>query len=279
MITLIDVIQKTTDFFSTKRIENARLNAEIIIAKALNVNRLDLYLQFDQSMDSEDLDQIRDLVRRRGRREPWQYIFGEVDFFNLNLKIDRRALIPRPETEEFIDLIIKIMDRDPDNIADLGTGSGAIALALAKHYPESHVLAVDSSVEALSLARDNINLSELSCRVQIQNSDWFKDINGKYDLIVANPPYLSEAEWNNSQPEVNIYEPREALVADENGLNALKHILSCSLDYLSAGGLIALETGIDHHAALKEIASQSGFKHWESREDFNRRDRYFLTWK
>ena len=195
------------------------------------------------------------------------------------MKIDQRALIPRPETEELIDLIIKIMDRAPDNIVDLGTGSGAIALALAMHYPESRVLAVDSSEDALSLARDNIKRSGLNNRVQIQNSDWFKNIEGNFDLIVANPPYLSESEWDNSQPEVNEYEPREALVAEGNGLNALKLILTQSSGYINRGGLVALETGIDHHAALANIAAQIGFNHWESRVDINHRERYFLTWK
>jgi release factor glutamine methyltransferase len=279
MITLIDAIQKTTVFFSAKRIENARLNAEIIIAKALNLNRLDLYLQFDRPLDTENLDQIRDLVRRRGKHEPWQYIFGEVDFFNLNLKVDHRALIPRPETEELIDLIIKIKNCAPDKIVDLGTGSGAIALALAMHYPESRVLAVDTSDEALSLARDNIKRSELNSRVEIQKSDWFNEIEGKFDLIVANPPYLSELEWDESQPEIIKFEPREALVAEENGLNALKHILSRSLTYLNEGGLVAMETGIDHHPALKEIAVKTGFGRWDSQVDFNLRNRYFFAWK
>lgn len=279
MITLIDAIQKTTVFFSAKRIENARLNAEIIIAKALNLNRLELYLQFDRPLDSENLDQIRDLARRRGKHEPWQYIIGEVDFFDLKLKVDRRALIPRPETEELIDLIIKEKDRAPDKIVDLGTGSGAIALALAMQYPESCVLAVDTSDDALSLAQDNIKRSGLNSRVKTQKSDWFNNIEGKFDLIVANPPYLSEVEWGESQPEINKYEPREALVAENHGLNALKHILSHSSNYLKVGGLVAMETGIDHHPALKEIAIKIGFKHWDSRVDFNLRNRYFLAWK
>ena len=225
MITLIDAIQKTTLFFSTKRIENARLNAEIIIGKALNLNRLDLYLQYDRPLDSENLDQIRNLVRRRGKREPWQYILGEVDFFSLNLRVDHRVLIPRPETEELIDLIIKGKDRVPNKILDLGTGSGAIVLALAIHYPESRLLAVDTSDEALSLARDNIKRSGLHNRIEILKSHWFNNIEEKFDLIVANPPYLSELEWNESQPEINKFEPRAALVAEGNGVNELKHIL------------------------------------------------------
>ena len=279
MITLIDAIQKTTLFFSTKRIENARLNAEIIIGKALNLNRLDLYLQYDRPLDSENLDQIRNLVRRRGKREPWQYILGEVDFFNLNLRVDHRVLIPRPETEELIDLIIKGKDRVPNKILDLGTGSGAIVLALAIHYPESRLLAVDTSDEALSLARDNIKRSGLHNRIEIFKSDWFNNIEEKFDLIVANPPYLSELEWNESQPEINKFEPRAALVAEDNGVNELKHILSHALNYLNEGGLIAMETGINHHPVLKEIAIKKGFRHWDSRVDFSFRNRYFFAWK
>ncbi len=279
MLTLIDLINKTADYFSARKIENARLNAETLIAQVLKLNRLDLYLQYDRPLESTFVDQIREFVRRRGRREPLQYILGEVDFLNIQLKVDRRALIPRPETEELVDLVINILDHTPGKIVDLGTGCGAIALALAEQYPDSQVLAVDCSDEALSLAHENVERHGLEKRVRLNFSDWFKNINGTFDLIVANPPYLSVTECENSQPEVKDFEPRDALVAREKGLSALKYILSQASDYLNEGGLIALETGIEHHAALREVAAQEGFKSWESRLDIHQRERFFLAWK
>src|SRR3954471_14665010 len=155
MLTVLEIIKRTTDFFSGKGIESPRLNAELLIGHALGLKRMQLYLQFERPLAEPELEKIRPLVKRRGNREPLQYILGETEFSGVKLKVDSRALIPRPETERLIEVTMAALSTPPARILDLGTGSGAIALALAKHYPEAKVTAVDRSAAALALAREN----------------------------------------------------------------------------------------------------------------------------
>ncbi len=176
---LLEILRKTTDFFRAKGIESARLDAEVLVAHALKLRRMDLYLQFERLLTDVELDAIRPLVKRRGQREPLQHILGETDFFDLKLKTDRRGLIPRPETELLLELVTKAFDSAPARILDLGTGTGAIALALAKFWPESAVVAVDRSAEALALARENAAKLALADRVEFRESDWFAALTGQ----------------------------------------------------------------------------------------------------
>ena len=275
MQTLIEVLRKTTAYFQNKGIESARLDAELLFANVLNCKRLDLYLRFEEPLPDADLDRLRPLVKRRGQREPLQYILGTVPFLELTLKVGQCVLIPRPETEEWVDQFSRfcgwppdksaqpvgsehpVTYPSPDAILDLGTGSGAIALALAKRFPDAQVVAVDTSVEALELARSNAELNALSERVEFVQSDWWESIQGRrFDWIVANPPYLTAAEWSSAEPEVRDFEPKSALVAADDGLADLKMILRGARYHLKDGGCIALETGIFQHAALHAIAPE-----------------------
>ena len=279
MLTVLDIIKKTADFFSAKGIEHPRLNAELIIGHALGLPRMQLYLQFERLLAEAELEKIRPLVRRRGLREPVQYVLGETEFFGLKLKTDRRALIPRPETERLVELVTHRVTNPPARILDLGTGTGAIALALAKHWPETKATAVDASEEALALARENAAALGLAERVRFLRSDWFAALapDERFELIVANPPYLSAEETAETAPEVRAFEPATALQADEAGLADLKKILAGAPAFLVPGGLLALETGIGHHAALASLAAQAGFARTESLKDLTGRDRYFLA--
>src|SRR4051812_20538464 len=189
MLTVLEIIKRTTEFFEKRGVESARLNSELLIGHALGLKRMQLYMQFERPLTEADLEKIRPLVKRRGGREPLQYILGECDFSGLKLKVDRRALIPRPETEYLIELITARCTEPPATILDLGTGSGAIALALAKSFPAAVVTAVDRSVDALALARENATATGFGERVKFVESDWFSalGVDEKFQLIVANP--------------------------------------------------------------------------------------------
>ncbi len=280
MLTVLEIIKRTTGFFDQRGVESARLNAELLIGHALGLKRMQLYLQFERPLTESELEKIRPLVKRRGNREPLQYIMGETDFFGLKLKVDRRALIPRPETERLVELVGQQMTTPPASILDLGTGSGAIALALARTWPESVVTAVDQSEEALALARENAVAGGLEARVNFLRSDWFAAVpaGAMFQLIVANPPYLSDEETAATPPEVKDFEPRAALSAGPDGAADLKRIIQESRPRLSPGGLLACETGIAQHADLAALASAQGYARVESLRDLTGRDRYLLAW-
>jgi release factor glutamine methyltransferase len=279
MLTVLEIIKRTTEFLDKKGVESARLNAELLIGHALGLKRMQLYLQFERPLAESELEKIRPLVKRRGNREPLQYILGETEFAGVKLKVDRRALIPRPETERLIELIEANVAGAPATILDLGTGTGAIALALGVKYPASQVTGVDQSDEALALAAENRAALGLAERVELLASDWFSAVpaGAKFHLIVANPPYLSEAEVAEAQPEVKDHEPRAALTPGGDGSESLRRILAEAPRYLAPGGLLACETGIAQHQQLLELAAAAGYATTRSLPDLTGRERYLLA--
>jgi release factor glutamine methyltransferase len=281
MLTVIEVVKKSFEFFASKGIESPRLNAELLVGHALGLPRMRLYLEFERPVSDGELGMIRELVRRRGRREPVQYILGFTEFFGLRLKTDRRALIPRPETELLVETVVARCTAPPGRILDLGTGGGAIALALASAFPQAHVTAVDASPEALALAAENAEATGLAARVHFVESDWFGGLptGDAYDLIAANPPYLSMAEGAASAPEVRDHEPARALISGPDGFSDIERIVSGSAGALSPGGMLALETGTGHHARLERALRAAGYAKTESLRDLAGRDRFFLAWR
>ena len=280
MLTVLEVIKKTTGFFADKGIDHPRLNAELLVGHALGLKRMQLYLRFEQLLTEAELEKIRPLVRRRGAREPVQYIVGETEFFGLKLKIDRRALIPRPETERLLEILAARLAVDPPaRVLDLGTGSGALALGLATAFPTAEVTAVDASESALALAGENATALGLAGRVRFFRSDWFSALpsGGLFELIVANPPYLSAEEAAQAAPEVREFEPATALTAGGQGLDDLKNILAAAPRFLAPGGLLALETGSAQQADLLPRATAAGLERAESLPDLAGRDRYLLA--
>jgi len=310
MLTLLEIVKRTTDFFAKHGIESARLNAELVIAHALGMNRMKIYLQFERPLAEKELEAIRPLVKRRAQREPLAYVLGTAPFGELMLKVDHRVLVPRPETEQLVEIIKDTFTAAPprsgrDNeavsgdaptapppdvdsragvdastppatILDLGTGSGALALGLAKTFPAARVVAVDASAEALALARDNATACGLAGRVEFRASDWFAAIRAdeRFDLIVSNPPYLTEAEWTAAQPEVRDHEPRHALVAADDGCADLLRIIAAAPRHLAPGGALFLETGIDQHPRLLEALAAAGLAGPRSLQDWSERPRF-----
>lgn len=279
MLTVLEIIKKTTEFLAGKRIESPRLNAELLIGHALGLKRMQLYLQFERPLAEAELEKIRPLVRRRGLREPLQYIVGETEFHGLKLKVDRRALIPRSETEMLVAALVEECQPPPARILDLGTGSGAIALALAQAFPVASVTAVDVSDEALALAAENASSTGLDGRVVWLRSNWFERVaaEARFELIVANPPYLTAEEAAEAAPEVREHEPKAALVAADGGLADLRTIIAAAPRYLAPGGRLALETGIAQHAELLRLVSAAGLSNPESRRDLSGRDRFVFA--
>jgi len=278
MLTVREIKARTETFFSQKGVPNAKLDADILIAHSLGLKRLDLYLDMDRPLTEAQLSELRPLVKRRADREPLQYIVGNTDFYGLTLKVDPRALIPRHETEELIDHVVERLTAAPQRILDLGTGSGALALALASKYPDAEVSAIDQSAEALALAAENAEALDLAARINYLQGSWFAPlpVGSRFDLIVANPPYLTETEMQTAEPEVVGHEPSRALVSGGDGLDDLRRILGKAKQYLAEGGCLALETGIAQHAALKQLAEDSGLT-GESLEELSGRPRFFFA--
>lgn len=278
MHTVREIKERTETFFSQKNVPNAKLDTDILIAHSLGMKRLDLYLDMERPLTEQQLDMLRPLVKRRATREPLQYIIGSTDFYGLTLKVDSRALIPRQETEELVDRIVARLTEAPKRILDLGTGSGAIAFALASKYPEACITAIDSSTGAIALALENATALDLADRVRIIEGNWWSPIvdEASFDLIVSNPPYLTEAEMRSAEPEVVDYEPQEALVAGHDGLNDLRILLEGAPKYLCATGLLAMETGIAQSESLIAMAAIAGLT-CECIEDLNERPRFFFA--
>ena len=246
--TVIDILSTTTDYFSQKRIQNPRLNAERLLSHVLNMDRIHLYLQFEKILTSVEVDQYRSLVKRRGNFEPLQYITGETEFMALPFKVGPDTLIPRPETEILVETCLehrKKWDKKPLNIWDIGTGSGCIAVSLAYYWPESYVFASDISDKALNMARKNALFNNVG-NISFIHHDILRDnppFKSKVDIIVSNPPYISQAELAGLEPEVRDFEPGIALTDQADGLQFYRRILEligdtieCKLVFLELSG-------------------------------------------
>lgn len=277
MLSIREIKERTETFFKEKGVPNPKLDTDILIAHSLGIKRLDLYLDLERPLTEAQLGDLRPLVKRRADREPLQYIVGSTEFYGLTLKVDKRALIPRHETEELVDLIIEQLETPPSRILDLGTGSGVLALALASKYPEAEVTAIDQNKEALTLASENANALGMEERITFLEGNWWAPIKdgATFDLIVSNPPYLTEAEMKTAEPEVIDHEPHSALVSGSDGLNDFRILLEGTPKFLEEGGLLAMETGIAQSEDLIDLAKQVGLS-GSSIEDLSGRPRFFF---
>ena len=258
----INLLSKSIQYLKKYNVENARLDAEYIFAYVLEVKRISLMLNFDKEISEENKNLIRQYIVRRGKyREPLQYIVKEWEFYGYPIKVDERVLIPRQDTEILVEQCIYLMkEKEKPKILDIGTGSGAISIALAKELPESEVLGLDVSDDALKMAVINRELNNVS-NLKFLKSDVFQHVREKnYDLIVSNPPYIPVEEYNELMPEVKEYEPRMALTDGGDGYYFYKKISEESVNYLKNGGYLAFEVGYNQGETVSQLMEKNGFQ-------------------
>lgn len=270
-MTVGEVVRASSEYLAGRGVPSPRVDAEHLVAKALGLARLDLYLQFDKPLTEAELASCRELVRRRGRREPLAYILGEWGFRRLTLRVDRRVLIPRPETEIVVErCLVLLADLAQPEVLEVGTGSGAIALALADEHPGARVTAIDASADALSLARENAELTGLAGRVTFLHHDLFAGLPGdSYDLVVSNPPYVDPDELPTLQPEVREWEPRQALV----GRGATEAVAESAGEALRPGGWLVLEVADGAADRVSALLASVGFADVRRTKDLAGRER------
>jgi len=241
------------------------------------MSRLELYLEFETKLNENELAQLRELVKRRGQSEPLQHLLGTVEFCGQTFAIDKRAMVPRPETEELVELLkAETGKRKAESIVDVGTGSGVIALSLAKEFPGPKVFAVDVSEDALALARENAAKLGLSGRVQFQKGDLLENFSERFDLIVANLPYISMQDRESLSREV-LHDPEIALFGGDHGDELIRSLIEQAPSRLNPEGLLALEIGINQAEALCEFLRQKNYHDIESKKDYSGVARFLLA--
>lgn len=288
--TVLQLVLWSAEYLAGKGVESPRLDSEYLLASVLGMDRLQLYLQFERPLEMDELAAFKALLLRRSAREPLQYILGRASFRGLELNVDQRALIPRPETEELVERVLEWARARADGrpqgagltAADIGTGSGAIALALAVEASFDRIVATDVSSEALELAKANADrvCAEQGVereRLTFRSGDLFDALDGeRYDVIVTNPPYVEASERDSMQPEVLRWEPETALFAGEDGLDELRRILGSAADHLEEAGLLAVEIGAGQGPAVREL-SAPGLVNLRVARDLSGRDRFLLA--
>lgn len=255
---LLDILENTSRFFAAKGLENARLQAELLLAAVLGVKRLDLYLQFDRPLHPSEVDRYREYVRQRLRRVPVQYITGVVAFRHLELAVTPAVLIPRPETEVLVEVALELLP-EGGRVLDLCCGSGAVALSLAQEAAAAEVVAADVSAAALEAAKANGQRCGLAGRVEWHCGDLFAPLCGTepFDLVAANPPYVRRGDLAQLAPEVRDYEPHLALDGGEDGLAYHRRIAQEAADFMRPGGYLLLEVGDGQSAAVADLLTRS----------------------
>lgn len=277
-MTLLEVLQSTTAYFKKRNVESARLNAEHLLAHALGQKRIELYLEFERQLAEAELAPLRDLVRRRGQGEPLQHLLGTVEFCGHIFISDKRALVPRPETEELVEIVIAECQREtPDlRILDVGTGSGVIALSLAAKFPAAEVHGVDWSEDALTLAQENAARLGLDDRVHFWRSNLLQHVDGSFDVIVANLPYIPQSDRETLSREV-LHDPAEALFGGARGDEIIRESITTAPAHLIAGGLLALEIGIGQAEDLAALLAEKNYRDINPRQDFAGVTRFLLA--
>jgi release factor glutamine methyltransferase len=265
---VLEVVRWTTARFEKQGLASPRLDAELLATRAFAISRVELYTHFDRPLGEEELAAYRELVRRRLAGNPVAYLLGQKEFWSLDLRVDPRVLVPRPDTETLVELALdRLAAWPPDHpvrVADIGTGSGAIALALKKERPGAEVWAVDVSADALAVARDNA--ARLALDVHFVGGHLLDPLEGPFALIVSNPPYIPSGDIDGLAPEVR-HEPRLALDGGADGLDVVRELIGQAARQLAPGGTLAVEIGADQAGATRDLFTRAGFAEVGHRED------------
>jgi release factor glutamine methyltransferase len=255
--TIQRILGSAEGYFREKKIDNPRLDAELLLARALGCERIRLYTHFDQPLSDDERTRYRELVKRRAAYEPVAYILGEREFFARTFLVSKAVLIPRPETEHLVEEALGWAERTgrtAPRVLDVGTGSGCLAVSLACEWPDAQVVAVDISEDALAVARANAEKHGVAGRVELRRGDLFATVGGeRFDVVVSNPPYVETAARARLMPDVRDWEPAVALFAGSDGLEVVRRLCAEVVGHLEPGGLFACEFGHTHREAVSAM--------------------------
>ncbi len=296
-VTVLEAIQKSTEFLGKKNVESPRLQTELLLAHLLKLPRMKLYLNFDRVLSPTETDALRELVKRRGLREPLQHIVGSTSFCGFEIAVGRQALIPRPETELLAELgwqfLLSASANAPGRetgvpaALDFGTGTGCIAIVLAAKCPDATVTALDVSADALALAKENAARNNVAERIEFLLGDGLAALAGNtdapadrprsFDLLISNPPYIASAEVATLEPEVRDFDPRTALDGGVDGLDFYRALAAQAKPFLKSGGKVMLEFGDGQADAIKKIFEDENWIVEAVKEDYSQRARILIA--
>lgn len=280
-MTVLEAIQKSSDFLAKKNVESARLNAELVLAHLLKLPRMKLYLNFERALSQKETDDYRELIKRRAAREPLQHITGSTSFCGIEIAVNKNALVPRPETEQLAELgwkFLSTINSQSSTALDFGTGTGCIAIALAAKCPNAKISALDVSADALALAKQNAEANKVSDRIEFFYGDGFGALpQMQFDLLISNPPYIASAEIETLSPEVKDFDPRAALDGGADGLYFYRMLACDGKNFLKSAGKIILEFGDGQAAAIKKIFEDEKWIVEAVQDDYSHRARFLVA--
>jgi len=283
--TIQDLLSWASAYLAKQGVDSARLSAELLLRHVLGMKGIELYTHSGQAVAREQVDRLQELAERAGQHEPIAYLTGKTEFYSLALNVTRDCMIPRPETELLVERAIEFLRTSSGTqwVCDLCTGSGCIAVAIAKNCPAARIIATDISADAIKVAAQNVEAYQLDDRVKLVSGDLFepvKVISGgqQFDLIVCNPPYVSAAEYEALPKTVRDYEPRLALFAGSDGLDICRRIITEAGDFLKPEGALMLEIGYAQGPAVTELLQQAGaFSEIKIQKDLRHNDRLAIA--
>jgi release factor glutamine methyltransferase len=281
-MTVLEVIQRSSEFLARKGVDSPRLQIELLLAHLLQMPRMKLYLNFERSLTEIELETLRGMVKRRAGREPLQHIVGSTSFCGVEIQVSPDVLIPRPETELLAERAIEFLSTlglHPTTVLDFGTGSGCLAILIALRCPSAAVHAVDISERALEVARQNADRHQVTERIQFHQGDGFNALPAdlRFDLLVSNPPYIAADDLPALQPEVRDFDPHAALNGGLDGLDFYRRLAAQGRSWLKPGGRLMAEFGDEQSAAVRELFTSASWTVEAVAKDYTDRDRILIA--